>query len=434
MFFERGGAWKGPGSEDTPLAIDIVITGMGLVSPFGLGEEPFAEGLKKNQSAIRRVTRFPLKDWCRPQLAAEVKDFPFYGRNEALEDLTGNLKESERAFPRLRLVWASLALALKDAGLALDARMRERTGIFVGLSRLSIDSLEFFLERSSAGRLAEIMPFRLERVHPHGVAGHLSHLYQIVGPCLSFPASCQSALQALETAMLCLENGLIDLALVLSTDTISRFLFHAEAAAGLLSAQPDPDRAPRPYDDNADGAVLSEGGAALVLEKAGGALGRGARIRARISALETVFEPAPFPPLKAGDYQMGAALSRLFERFDASRLDLIYGGGRGIQDLDRSEAESLQRILGNRADRVLVTSVQGGLGHAGGTGALFQTMAAVWSLESGWIPAIRNLENPTGGCQLNYVTGNARQAAVNRVLVLTYGWGGSHSALVLQKG
>jgi 3-oxoacyl-[acyl-carrier-protein] synthase II len=416
---------------DNSISSDIVLTGIGLVSPFGLGVEPFEKGLENGDSAIKEVTRFELQEWCSASLSATVPDFPLHGQNFLLEELTGNTKESMRASPQIRLAWISAHIALDDAGIVLDDTLCQRAGIFVGLSRFGMDPLEFILERSSSGRLAEIMPLRPEWIHPHGVAAHLSYLYQIVGPCLTFSASCQSGIQALETAMLYLATDHIDVALVLSTDTISRFQFHVEAAAGILSPERDPNMAPRPYDQNADGIVLSEGGIALILERINDAYSRSARIRAKIVALETSVEPARFPPL--ADEQQEMDLTQLLNHVNPKELDLIHADGRGIPGLDRAESKGIRKVFGKFADDIPVTSIQGSMGHAGGTSALFQVVSTALIFESSLIPPIRNLENPAEGCDLDYVTGKSRRARVNQAVVLSHGWGGHHSALVLKK-
>jgi len=412
--------------SDSKISGDILLTGIGLVSPFGLGVEPFARALENGESAIKLNTRFPIKDWCQARLAATVPDF-------SLEELTGNSKESGRAAPLLRLAWAAMHSALEDAGLVLDDALRERTGIFIGSSRFLTDSLEFFLDKLFSGQLKDVLPIRIEGFHPHGPAVHLSYLYKIVGPTLTFAASCQSGIQALEAAMLYLARDHIDVAVVLSSDTLSPFEFHAEAAAGILSSVIDPGFAPRPYDRKADGTVLSEGAVALVLERSGDARARGAKIRAQIAEFETLVGPAPFPPLPGKHLNMDQATKRLFCRIDLTELDLIHADGRGIPAMDSAESRGIFKALGKAADMVPVTSIQGSTGHTGGTSALFRVVSTALILSSSTIPPIRNLEHPAEGCDLDYVMGKARRAKVEQAVVLSHGWGGYHSALLMRK-
>jgi 3-oxoacyl-(acyl-carrier-protein) synthase len=208
---------------------------------------------------------------------------------------------------------------------------------------------------------------------------------------------------------------------------------HVEAAANFLSPQQDPDRAPRPYDLNADGAVLSEGGATLIVEKGSFARSRGAKVRGRIISLATVNLPTRFYPVGDFSKNMEMALARLFSSTDTQALDLICGDGRGIPGMDRAEAIGIRRTLGKLSDKVPITSIQGSLGHAGGTSAMFQIIATAWALDSSLIPPIRNFEKPAPGCDLDFVFGKARKSRVSQALVLSHGWGGHHSALVLQK-
>ena len=405
-------------------ASTAIISGIGIVSPWGSGLEPFTRALAENANAVRPLTRFPVKDWCTARLAATVPDF-------SLEELTQNPKESSRAWPLFRLAWAATHLALQDAGLRSDGTWQERTGIFVGMSRFIVDYLEFLLERMLFGRIPEILPLRIEKVHPHGISGQLSYLYKIVGPTLTFAAGSLSATQALEAALTYLDLSLIDRAVIISSDTISPFWFHAEAAAGTLTSENDPGQAPRPYDRKADGTVLGEGAVALILEREADARARGANIRARIVSLDSITEPfSANPSLTKGQPML---LAPLFQSFKLSEIDLVYADGRGIRHWDLAESRGIHQALGNSVDRVPITCVQGSTGYTGGTSFFFQIVSAAQSLASGEIPAIRNLENPVSEEKLDYVKGKARFSKIEEVVVLAHGDNRNHHALVLRR-
>jgi 3-oxoacyl-[acyl-carrier-protein] synthase II len=411
----------------TPTGDSIAISGVGIVSPFGPGVEPFLRSLEKSESAVRPLAldRFPVMDWCPVRLAAIVPDF-------SLEELTKNPKESARAWPLFRLAWAATHLALKDAGLVPDGTPQERIGIFVGISRFIVDYLEYLMERILFGRIPEILPIRIEKVHPHGIAGQLTYLYKIVGPTLTFSSACQSGVQALEAALTYLDLNLIDHAIVISSDTISSFWFHAEAASGSLSSENDPQLAPRPYDQNAEGAVMGEGAVTLILERERDARARGANIQARIVSLDSSANTSRFATYPQETPDM--ALDPLFQRLDLSEIDLVYGDGRGIRRWDLAESKGIHRALGKHLDRVPVTSILGSTGHAGGTSFSFQIVAAIQSFISGVIPAIQNLEHPVLAEELDYVKGRARRSEVEEVVVLTHEQSGHHYALALRSG
>jgi len=405
---------------------DVVITGLGVISPLGLGREPLVEALAQGVSAVRPLTRFPVEPWTQARLAATVPDF-------SLEEVTGNPKESARASPLFKFAWAAAHLALQNANLALEGELRERTGIFVGLSWFIAEYLERLLKKKHEGRLHEILPIRIENIHPYGSAGQLSYLYKIVGPTLTFSAAGQSAIQALEAALLYFERGRIDTALVLSPDVLSPYRFHCEAAAGLVSSSSDPENAPRPYDQGADGAVPSEGAVALVLERGQAARARGAKIWAQVRELRTLSRPSRFPPAPEGIGYPPETLTGLLNQLDWDRISVIYGDGKGIPSLDEAEARGIRQALGSHAPRVPLTSVQGCLGDAAGTSALFQVAAMVQSLSSSLIFPIRNLERPFCGQELDYVVGQSRRAEIELAVGLSYGWGGSHSLILLQR-
>jgi len=406
---------------------NIAIAGMGVISPFGLGLEPFSQALEKGESGIKPVARFPVKDWCSGQLAGAVPEF-------SLEELVHNPKESAQALRTFQLAWAAMHLALQDAALTLEEPLRERTGIFVGLSRFVEEPLEFLMERLIVGRMQEILPVRIEKFHPHGTAAHLSYLYKIFGPTLTFPASGHSGIQALETAILYLENDLIDAALVLSVDPLSPFRFHAEAAAGMVSKAKSPDGAPRPYDREADGLVPGEGAVAFVLERERDALAQGAKIHARLAALETAVMPEPFPPFPNTTEGTSRVLARLFARIEPKEVGLIHGDGRGLPRLDQAESLGIRKVLDQFQATIPVTSIHGSIGYAGGTSVFFQIVSTARTLQSSTIPAIQNFSRPRDGCDLDYVSGRARSAPVEQAVVLSQGWGGHQAALLMRKG
>lgn len=410
----------------TELPNDLVITGLGVISPLGLGLEPLVEALAQGASAVRPLTRFPVKPWTQARLAATVPDF-------SLAEVTGNPKESARASPLFKLAWAAAHLALQNANLPLGGGLGERTGIFVGLSWFIAEYLERLLQKGHEGRFQEILPIRIENIHPYGSAGQLSYLYKILGPTLTFSAAGQSAIQALEAALLCFERRRIDIALVLSSDVLSPYRFHCEAAAGIVSASSDPEHAPRPYDRGADGAVPSEGAVALVLERGREARARGAKILGQVRELRTLSRPSPFPPAPEGIGYPPETLTGLLNRLDGDRIGVIYGDGKGIPALDEAEASGLRQALGSRAPRVPLTSIQGCLGDAAGTSALFQVAAMVQSLTSSLIFPIRNLERPFCGEELDYVVGQPRRAELEVAMGLSHGWGGGHSLILLQR-
>ena len=153
--------------SNTDLFSDIVLTGRGVISPFGLGWEPFEKALQSRQSAVKPLTRFQRENWCRAQLAATVPEF-------SLEKLTSNPKESSRAVPLLRLAWAAMHFALEDARIVMEYPLTERVGIFVGLGRFVFDRVEYIFDKILTGKVHEVLPIRVEGIHPHGTAVHLA--------------------------------------------------------------------------------------------------------------------------------------------------------------------------------------------------------------------------------------------------------------------
>jgi len=402
----------------------VALTGMGIVSPFGVGSELFQDALVTGRGAACPITRFKLKDWCNVKLAATVPQF-------SLEDLTKDTKESKRASPQLQLAWAAMYLAMKDSNLDLSNKLNERTGLFAGYGRFGTERMEDLLGKLLFGKFKELLPVRIESLHPHGTTAHLGYLYNIVGPTMTFCASCQSGIQALDAALTNLKLGKIEIAIVLAADLISNFQFHAEAAAGILSPETNPKMVPRPYDREADGQLLSEGAVALVFEHPESAIERGARIRARLVELKTIIDTCPFPP-ESLKWDMSPALSQLFKNLDLTDLNLLCADGRGIPYWDQVESRAIEKALGASSDKIPVTSIHGNLGHAGGTSSLFQIAATTLSMEQSIISPINNLDHTAEGCNLDFVTMKPRHSRINKALVVSHSWAGDHNALLMQ--
>ncbi len=397
-----------------------------MVSPFGLGLKPFQKGTAEGRSAVSLVP-FHTREWCKSLLAATVQDF-------SLEDLTGNSKEFRRASPQLRFAWAAVHLALLDSSLTLEGELLERTGLFVGLSRFFVDRLEYLFGKLLTNRVHEILPLQVDFSHPNGTAAHLTYLYNIYGPALTYCASCQSGIKALESAMHMLDTNVIDVAIVLSVDVLTPFQFHSEASAGILSSETDMNSHPRPFDKDADGSVPGEGAVALILERAGDSKARKSKNWGHIKSLTTLNEPVPFPPLDDKYSDSVAQSSRkLLKNYNLNELDFLHVDGRGIKLLDNALYRGIQLAFTNKASTLPITSIQGSIGHTGGSNGLFQLVSTVLALHSSSIPPIRNLERPCGHNDLDYVKGESRQAKLRQGLALSFGWGGQYSTIQMRK-
>ena len=408
-----------------PCSTEIAIAGIGVVSPFGLGMDCFHSALKSGKSSIKQIYRFPVKKWCPSTLGAFVPEFD-------LEELTGIPQKTRRLAPISKLALAAAHLALDDSEIPLNEELAKNTGIFVGLSRFIMDQAEYFLQSIFSGKVHELLPIRPESLHPHGPAVQLSQRYGITGPTITFPGSCVSGIHALETARMYLSTRRINLAIVISTDSLSNFQFHMEGASGILSSVKVPGFAPRPFDQKADGCVLSEGSVALILARQEDIKKQGPKMWGLITGSNSLIEHRLLPYQANEAYDFSVIMNKLFSGLKQNDIDMITTDARGIPALDLAQSIGIRNAFEDN-NKIPITSIQGHTGHAGGTSALFNIVSSILAMNSSQVPQILNLEQPPKEYNLNYVIKKPLKANVNKAAVLTHGWGGHHKAIFLRK-
>jgi 3-oxoacyl-[acyl-carrier-protein] synthase II len=380
-----------------------VITGCGVVSPFGVGVPAFWEGLVAGRSAVGPIGGFPADDLV-PRAAAEVR--------------AAVPPDPDRAGV-FALRAASEAVA--DAGLA--GMPRTRIGVALGTT---LGGMGVFERWDAARAGGGAPPAGLERVPYFAPAARLARAFGCRGPVATTQLACASGTHALALAADWVRSGQADLVLAGGTDLLCRFV-----VAGFNSLRATAE-ACRPFDRDRRGLVLGEGAAVVIVEEAAHAAGRRARVRARLlgagAAGDAVHMTAPD---RSGDGAARAIAAALADaRLAPGDVEFVSAHGTGTVYNDAMEAAALGRVFGR--GRVAVNSIKGAVGHTLGAAGALEAVAAVLTLETGIIPPTAGLEQVDPACSgLDLVRGSARQRPVAVAVSTSSGFAGTNAVLVL---
>ena len=406
----------------------VVITGMGVVAPNGIGVENFWEALVHGRSAVRRITHFDASSYpC--QVAAEVPDF----------DPTDYMdpKTAKRLARFAQFALAASKMAIRNAEVDLDSANPHRAGVVmatgIGGGDCSESQHTVFMEKG----LKRIGPSTAVMICTHSAAGMISCDLGIKGPNTTISAGCTSGLDAVYSAYNSIRLGDADLMLAGAGEApITPYIVAIFCASGLLSGVNDnPKKTVKPYDVDGDGTALGEGGAALVLEDLQGALGRKARIYGEILGYASGNEAYNIfrmdPTGDVGAEVMRRALQNA--NVKTRDIDYINAHGNGSPEYDLSETIAIKKVFREFAYRIPITSIKPVTGQSFSVTGILQTIASLLTINTGIIPPTLNHIHPQPSCDLDYVRDQYREGVVNHALMNSLGYGGGHTAVIVSK-
>ena len=405
----------------------VVITGLGVVAPNGIGKETFWQNLIAGKSGIGYITAFDASSYpC--QIAGQILDFV------ATDFMRSRTAKTMGRFSQLGV--ASTRLALEDAKLSISPELATQTFACFGNSANGIgDIAADAIEKLSGQGVAAVKPWSALEFPPHAAASHLAIEFGIRGQAVTISSNCCTGLDAIETARAQIASGNATVALAGSSDApIFPSAFSAFCALGALSKRNDaPEKASRPYDLLRDGLVISEGAATLVLEDYEFARDRGATIYAEVLGFKAGSEAIG---MRKGDLSgkvmadaMRGAISR--SGLSPAEIDHINAHGSSLADYDVCDSNAFKEALGEHAYHIPITSIKSMIGQPISAAGTLQTAAACMSLQVQCAPPTINQEVPDPQCDLDYVPNVARVARIRRVLINAHSFGGSVSALVI---
>ena len=404
----------------------VVITGLGIVAPNGIGTDEFWQSLILGQSGINRITSFDASN-LPTQIAGEVKNFE--------PTLYLNSRQARRMSRVAQFAVATTYMAIEDSGLEISDENRHEIGACFGTTIGKGDIFEQdhaeYLKKGMKG----IYPLTALQFCPHSLTGYVSVEFGISGSATTISSGCATGLDVIIWGYSQIRDGGMKAIIVGSAETpLFPFFFSALCASGNLSTRnDDPKRASRPYDFRRDGLVISEGGSAVLLEDLESALDRGAKIYAEILGFGSAEEGLDMMKCDTS----GGTLARTIKaalamaKLDASKIDYICAHGNSMPDYDIAETNAFKLVFGKRAYKIPISSIKSMTGQTLAAGGGFQVVASCLTLQNGIVPPTINYEIPDPNCDLDYVPNQARAARVHTVLINAHSLGETHSVLIL---
>ena len=416
--------------DDIETAADrrVVITGLGLVTPLGIGVEDTWTALCDGKSGISEITRFDASGFD-TRIAGEVKDFH-------PEDFLTK-KEAKRIQLFIAYAVAASRMALEDSGLIIDSANQNRIGVLTGCGLGGLQILEETAEILRKKGPKRVTPFFIPMMIGNMAPGMISIYLGARGPNSSIATACASGTHAVGDAFKIIKRGGADAMItggvesVITPTCIAGF----NAMKALSVRNHDPEKASRPFDRDRDGFIVGEGCGILILETLEGALKRGARIYAEICGYgmsgDGFHMAAPAPNGEGAARCMAAAIDDAGISYHA--VDYINAHGTSTQLNDLYETQAIKSVFREKAHSLAISSTKSMTGHLlGGAGGI-ETVFTALTVYEGIIPPTINLENPDENCDLDYVPNTARKADVKLAMTNSFGFGGTNAALILSK-
>lgn len=405
-----------------------VITGLGPVTPIGIGMDEFWAGLQSGQSAVGPITAFDPSPF-RSQVAAEVRGF------QPTDYLDRKAVKRMDRFSQFAV--AASLLALQDAGIDTASLNAERTGVSIGSALGGLGFAEQQCSIFTTGGLRAVDPSLALSVFCGAASCNTAITIGATGPVTANSNSCASGAIALGEALEFIRRDQADVVLAGGSESpLSPLCFGAFAIIRAMSCRNDePKRACRPFDADRDGFVMAEGAAALVVEELEHAVDRGAHIYAELvghSLTNDAYQMmAPRPDGMSASRAMSLALTDAGVAPEG--IDYISAHGSSTPLNDKCETLAIKRVFGDRAYEIPISSTKGHHAHALGATGAFEAAACALALEHGFAPPTLNLESSDPECDLDYTPKVGRSLPLRTVLSNSFGFGGINACLVMRR-
>lgn len=399
---------------------EVVITGLGPISPNGVGKNNFWQALKAGESGIRRITRFD-PSGCSSQVAGEIP-------REWIQAVAP-FQENGSAWSTYLVITAA-RLALQDANIGPDEFSKARSGIMVGISTTDMGVVERELEcfKQNGSAKAEV----LNASFPHAAASELAGEFNCPGQVVTVSASCPSGLFSIIYGVESILRGEADLVIAGGGDApITPFVHSCFCAVGLLPTlyNNEPASASRPFDARRCGGVLAEGAGMLILEDSERAASRGARVYARVAGWG-ITNAASYKQLNCSivsSLKQALAMARL----QPHKVDYICAHAPGDKLIDKIETKAIKEVFGRHAYNIPVSSIKSMIGNPLAAAGPLQAIAAAQVIQEKFVPPTINYEFPDPSCDLDFVPNRGRVSRVGTALINLHGLGGCNGSLVL---
>lgn len=406
----------------------VVITGIGMVTPIGIGTSETWQALLAGKSGAGPITMFDATEFA-TQFACEVKEF------DPTKWIDKRLSKTLDRFVQFGMVAAQLAK--EDAGLEYGDDEAERVGVFVGAGLGGVQTIEethrVLLERGPR----RISPYFVPAIIVNLAPGQISIRFNAKGPNLSQVSACSSGAHAIGDAYRCIQREDADVMFAGGTEATVTPLGVGgfNAAKALSKRNEEPTRASRPFDLDRDGFVVGEGAGIVILEELERAKKRNAKIYAEVVGYglcgDAFHITAPTPNGEGAQRCMRMALKSA--KIDPSAIGYINAHGTSTKFNDSIETTAIKGVFGEHAYKLAVSSTKSMTGHLLGAAGGVETSISALTLYHSVIPPTINYETPDPECDLDYVPNHPREQRFEYVLSNSFGFGGTNACLILKR-
>ncbi len=406
----------------------VVITGLGVIAPNGIGKDTFWKATIEGKSGVDRIKSFDTSDYD-TKISAEISDF------DPLNYMAKSVAKRVDRFAQFGI--ASANMAVEDAELDLKKENKDRIGVYIGsgLGGIIFHEEQIELMHRRGPKLAH--PLGVAKVAPNAVAGHISIQLGLKGLNIAISTACSSGTHAVGQAFYMIRLGKADVMVAGGTEApITPFTFGAFNALQVLSKRNEsPKEASRPFDKERDGFVMGEGAGILILESLEHAEKRGAHIYGEIigygmtSGAHHMVMPAP----EGKDAAKAMNLALEDAGIAPTEVDYINAHGTSTRANDRTETQAIKKVFGDYAYNVPISSTKSMIGHLIGAAGAVELIVCALAIENSIIPPTINYKVPDPDCDLDYVPNTARKSKIDIALSNSFGFGSNNAVVLIKK-
>ena len=406
----------------------VVVTGLGAVTPIGIGKDSFWQNLVAGKSGVARITHFDPSNFD-SQIAAEIKDFD-----------PGNFMEKKEARKLARFIQFGIAaskLAVEDAALTINSQNADSIGVIIGSGIGGIIFLEEQVGVLLTKGPGKLSPFTVPFMIADMAAGYASIMIGAKGPNFAVVSACASGTHSIGEAFKIIQRGAAEAVIAGGAEaTISPMGIGSFCASRALSTRnSEPERASRPFDKGRNGFVMGEGAGCVVIESLDFALARGAKIYAELvgygASGDAHHITAPAPEGEGAVRSIRAALKDA--ALSPTDIDYVNAHGTSTELNDKYETMALKTAFGEHARKLAISSNKSMIGHLLGASGAVEFVATVLSIKNDIAPPTINYNDPDPDCDLDYVPNQSRQLPIRAAISNSFGFGGHNGTLIAKK-
>ncbi|MBT3183729.1 MAG: beta-ketoacyl-ACP synthase II [Nitrospina sp.] len=406
----------------------VVVTGLGIVSPLGLGLKENETALFEGRSGVDFIKTFTPDENFPVKIAGEVKGFD--------PEKYIDHKEIKKMDRFIHYAVACSQMALEDSGFEINEQNAERVGVIVGVGLGGLPAIEKYHDIFKARGVKKITPFFIPMLIANLASGQVSITFGAKGPNSCVVTACATGTHSIGEAARFIQYGDADVMFAGGTESVITPLCVGgfNAAKALSTRNDDPQGASRPFDKDRDGFVIGEGGGVLILEELESAKKRGAKIYGEIVGYGLNGDAYHITATAPGGEGAARCLKLALNNAGINKEDVDYINAHGTSTAaDATETQAIKTAFGDHAYKLAVSSTKSMTGHLLGAAGGVEAIFALLAMEKGVIPPTINYTTPDPDCDLDYVPNEARERNLNVCVSNSFGFGGTNGVLIFKK-